>query len=505
MAAFALLGLVSLFVGLVLMLVLPELRTLVWGILAVGAALMATALVVDFRRVRGALASRRGKLGVGTSAMVFLFVGIVLLVNAISVGHYRRFDVTGLSQFTLTSQTKEVLAGLRKPVEAVLCFSPEISYTVSSYARSLLTEYREHSDRLSVREIDPDLQPDEARKYGIDELGASYGAVVFRSAQGQRLVYGPQITEEAEHAFTSAILEVTGIRQKRVYFLTGHGEASIQQGYRNAASGLRDNLFEVGELDLLGSAGVPRDAALLVIAGPRERLTDGELEILQAYLRNGGRALVLLDPNPPQQFRKLLSEWRMDIVDGVIVDPTSYVAPNKDNPLVPRSRNGFGLAEVYFTGATAVIPQEMNPGDVELVAMVWTSREAWLEKSDIWGGEPVFDEGMDRKGPLAMGALVSTPAAGDADAPEGRRLAVVGDSDFASDRSFHNGNNSDLFLAAVSWLAAGEEVISVDRKVLTTRRLILNPEQERFLHMSSIGLLPLLLLAAGAFVWWRRR
>lgn len=505
MAAFALLGLVSLFAGFVLMLVLPELRILVWGILAVGVALMAIAVVVDFRRLRGALASRRGKLGVGTSAMVSLFVGIVLLVNAISVGHYRRFDVTGLSQFTLTSQTKEVLAGLRKPVEAVLCFSPEISSTVSSYARSLLTEYREHSDRLSVREIDPDLQPDEARRYGIDQLGASYGAVVFRSAEGQRQVYGPQIAGEAEHAFTSAILEVTGTRQKRVYFLTGHGEASIQQGYRNAASGLRDNLFQVGELDLQGSAGVPQDAALLVIAGPRARLSDGELGILQAYLRNGGRALVLLDPNPPQQFRTLLSDWRMDIVDGVIVDPTSYVAPNKDNPLVPRSRNGFGLAEVYFAGATAVIPQEGNPGDVELAAMVWTSREAWLEKSGISGGEPVFDEGMDRRGPLAMGALVSTPAAGDADAPEGRRLAVVGDSDFASDRNFHNGNNGDLFLTAVSWLAAGEEVISVDRKVLATRRLILNPEQERFLHLSSIGLLPLLLLAAGAFVWWRRR
>ena len=87
MAAFALLGLVSLFAGFVLMLVLPELRILVWGILALGVALMAIAVVVDFRRLRGALASRRGKLGVGTSAMVSLFVGIVLLVNAISVGH----------------------------------------------------------------------------------------------------------------------------------------------------------------------------------------------------------------------------------------------------------------------------------------------------------------------------------------------------------------------------------------------------------------------------------
>ena len=34
---------------------------------------------------------------------------------------------------------------------------------------------------------------------------------------------------------------------------------------------------------------------------------------------------------------------------------------------------------------------------------------------------------------------------------------------------------------------------------------LLNPEQARFLHVSSIGLLPMLLLAVGGYVWWRRR
>jgi ABC-type uncharacterized transport system involved in gliding motility auxiliary subunit len=82
---------------------------------------------------------------------------------------------------------------------------------------------------------------------------------------------------------------------------------------------------------------------------------------------------------------------------------------------------------------------------------------------------------------------------------------VIGDSDFASNRHFRNGNNSDLFLNAINWLAEGEEIISVDRKVLPLRRLIMNPEETRFLHFSSIGLLPLILLVIGAVVWWRRR
>jgi ABC-type uncharacterized transport system involved in gliding motility auxiliary subunit len=84
-------------------------------------------------------------------------------------------------------------------------------------------------------------------------------------------------------------------------------------------------------------------------------------------------------------------------------------------------------------------------------------------------------------------------------------MVLIGDSDFATDAHFRNGNNSDLFLTAVNWLTAGEEIISVDRKALVTRRLLLNPEQERFLRVSSIGLLPLLLLIAGVYSWWRRR
>jgi ABC-type uncharacterized transport system involved in gliding motility auxiliary subunit len=203
--------------------------------------------------------------------------------------------------------------------------------------------------------------------------------------------------------------------------------------------------------------------------------------------------------------RQLISEWWLDIQDGILIDPTSYVAPNRDSPLVPRSRNSFGLAETYFPGATAVIPREEVPGNVKLDALVWTSGEAWLEQDFAIGEEPEQDEQVDRQGPLAIGALVSTAPADQAEAYKGTRLIVIGDSDFASNRNFHNGNNGDLFLSAVSWLTAGEEIISVDRKVLATRRLLLNPEEVKFLHISSMGLLPLLLLAAGGYVWWRRK
>ena len=504
MTALALTGLGSLLLGWLLMFVIPNIAAVGWGVVALGVALLVVAFVIDFRRVRGALTSRRGRFGVGTGVSLSLFVGIVVLANVVSVSVNRRYDLTGVSQFTLTSQTREALADLEEPVDVVTFFSPDTPATIARYARSLLEEYANASEELTIRHEDPDVQPELARRYGLDQFGARYGAVVFRSEAGSRQVYGPQIAREAEHAFTSAILEVTGTRQNKVYFVVGHGERTIGDEYSIAADGLRENLFRVEQLDLLAERAIPDDAAVLIIAGPREPLAAAETELLRRYLADDGRLLLLLDPGYPPVYAQIASEWSVDVPDGVIVDPESFITPYEDVPLVPRDRNSYALSDVYFPGTVAVVPRVDDAAGLRMDALAWTSPAAWLETQPSVDPRQ-YDEGVDLEGPLAIGALIERPRPGEGDVPLGTRLVVVGDSDFAADPNFRNGSNADLFLTSVNWLAAGEEVISVDRKVLATRRLLLSPEQARFLQVSSIALLPLLLLVSAVAVWWKKR
>ena len=143
---------------------------------------------------------------------------------------------------------------------------------------------------------------------------------------------------------------MTGTLQKKVYFLTGHGESSIYSDYASAVSALRDNLFQVGELDLLRGPGVPKDAAVVILAGPKKPAIGSEVKALKMYLENGGRMFVLVNPNPPEWVRQLVSEWGVDVKHGTVIDPSSYVSPNKDTPLAPAIRNYFGLSESYFPG-----------------------------------------------------------------------------------------------------------------------------------------------------------
>ncbi len=501
----ALIGLATLFLGLILMFVLPGSRIISYGLLAIGGALAAIATSLDIKRLKRAIQSGRGRFSVGTSLSIVLFLGIVLLANAISVSQNKRIDFTGLEQFTLTSQTKKVLADLRTQVEIVSFFSPSVPPQVRNYAHDLLMEYQVYSDFLTIRETDPDIQPDEARRFGLDRSAALLGAVIFRGASGQRQILSPQISAEAEHAFTSALLEVSGGKQKHIYFLKGHGEHDLDRGYKNVADGLKDNLFSVSDINLSVTPAIPEDASAIVIAGPGEPLASAELDILKSFLKDDGRMLVLLDPDPPQSYRELLSDWWIEIDDGYMIEPSAYVVPYRSNPLVTRDRNSLQLNEIFFIGATAVIPTQNHPNTIEVSALAWTTRDAWLEKREEDAAEAVFDPDLDRMGPRAFGILIFEQAEPGEEQFQGTRIVAIGDSDFATDNNFHNGGNSALFLSMVSWLTEGEDIINIDRKVLVTRRLILNPEQARFLHLSSIGLLPLALLIGAVVVWWRRR
>ncbi|MFC1897726.1 Gldg family protein [Chloroflexota bacterium] len=513
----AMLGLVALLIGFVVMLLLPSIQYAAWGVLALGVMLLVAAFIMDFRAVSRAITGRRGRFGISTTVMASIFIGIILFANAISIGNYHRFDVTGVAQFTLTSKTKDILINLEMPVEAVCFFVPNDPSGTASYATSLLNEYKNFTDKLIVRTVDPDEHPDQARQYGMDAIYAFYNAygitdsqtVIFESQDNRWPVLSPQILSEAEHAFTSGILQVTGTVQKKIYFLTGHGEADIRTNYSYVRESLRDNLYQVGMLDLTTTPQIPDDCAALVIASAQETLSSSELEIINQYLDEDGQALILVNPNPLEEIKQLLSSWKVRVEDGIVIDESSYVAPNKQSPKVPRTKNAFGLSDdVYFPEATALIPEEQaEDSPITLMPLAYTSNESWLEKNYEPDTESKFDEGSDVKGPVALAVLVSTAIYDENGelANEKIHLIVIGDSDFASNQHINNVSNNDFFMSAVNYLTMGKEVVSIERKVLPFRRLVVGPTETKFIRYSSIGLLPLLVSIVGGIIWWRRR
>ena len=310
---------------------------------------------------------------------------------------------------------------------------------------------------------------------------------------------------QAEYAFTSAILEVTGVSQKKVYFLTGHGEASIDASFSKAGDGLRDDLYLVDTLNLMTSPSIPDDCAVLIIAAPQNTLTNNEVDIIDDYLQSGGQALILANPGSLPDINSIISPWGVGIGEGTVIDPSSSVAPYQDMPLVPEDRNYFLLPGVYFPGATAIVLQETVPGNVSIYPLVWTSASSWLDMDFAADEQAVFDPETEIMGELAIGAIIAGIPTGSLSTDDYTRLVVIGDSDFASNDHFDSANNGDLFLNSVSWLAEEESLISIRRNVQPFRRLVLTEGQKGFIEYSSVILLPILVLAVGGVIWWRRR
>jgi ABC-type uncharacterized transport system involved in gliding motility auxiliary subunit len=75
---------------------------------------------------------------------------------------------------------------------------------------------------------------------------------------------------------------------------------------------------------------------------------------------------------------------------------------------------------------------------------------------------------------------------------------IVGSSSWAVNRFIDfNGNND--------WLASDEDLISIRPKQPEDRRITMTRGQLNWVRATSQFLLPLAIVIAGVFVWWKRR
>lgn len=504
----AILGLSVLALGLVIMLLLPEIRLAGWILMALGGILVIASIVMDFRHVSKTVAGRQGRLRMGTTAMASIFLGITIVANAISIGNYQRFDVTRLGQFTLTEPTKQVMKQIAQPIVVMGFYEP--GDPIGNYGSKLIAEYQRYTDLITYQTVDPVVHPDQAKLYGITQSPS----FVFQTKGGVRVISPQDLVQlgqgqqgysfEAEYPFTSAIMEVTGLAQKKVYFLTGDGEHDITSDYGDAKAGLLFDLYVVDTLNLTTTPVVPTDCAALIIAAP-QTLSPDEIGIISAYLNAGGQTLILTDPNFPTALNQLVSPWGINLENGTAIDPSSNVAPHPDVPIVSQAQNAFNLPSVYFPGAIAITAQQTANANLGLRQLLITSNSSWLDRHFDPSAPQTFDASKDLKGPLNLGYLIAaTPPDG---SPQARttRIAVIGNSTFANNDNFFNANNSDLFLNSVGWLASETQLITIRQVVIPFRQLVVNPAQINFMRYSTIAMLPLLVLLIGTVVWWRRR
>src|SRR6202035_557810 len=134
-----------------------------------------------------------------------------------------------------------------------------------------------------------------------------------------------------EQAITNGIIKVTSTSTKGACFLQGHGEPSLDDmdnagGFGRAAQALVGENYDVKPLPLMTTPKVPSNCVVVIVAGPVKPLFPAEVDAIDSYLKNGGRALVMLRPPRGDQpavqtsLINMISQWGLTVGDDIVLD-----------------------------------------------------------------------------------------------------------------------------------------------------------------------------------------
>jgi ABC-type uncharacterized transport system involved in gliding motility auxiliary subunit len=488
-----------------------------------GLACVVFYMLGQWRDVATAMSRKQTRLSTIALAGVLIVLGLLIAVNYLASRRNHRWDLTANQQFSLSPQTRQILEKLDSPVTVLVFDRP----TEFDRFRDRLNEYQYVSKKVSVEYLDPDKQPARATQNQVQ----AYGTVVF-GYKGRT----ERVISSDEQALTNGLIKLITGSERKVYFLQGHGEKetgdSEREGYSAVASALGSENFKVETLSLAQQQTVPADATVVVVAGPKTDLFPPEVSALRAYLSKGGKLLVMIDPPDKansQPFTNLIAlakEWGIDVGNNVVVDVSGIgrligtdefmpvaAPPYPTHPITDR----FKLITAYRL-ARSVTAATAPPTGKTAQSFIQTSANSWAETdlAGLFTGKAAENnKDRDVQGPVSLGAAVTeeikganaaTPKKdGDESKKVEARLVVIGDSDFVTNSLLGVQGNRDLFLNTLNWLSQQENLISIRPKDPDDRRITLTADQQRWVKLLALLVLPAAIFGAGIFNWTRRR
>ena len=263
------------------------------------------------------------------------FLVILLALGCFISNHFFfRFDLTGDRRYTVSSVTKEVLAGLDDQIYIRIYLDGDLPAGFRRMRRSvreMIDEFRVFSSQpIQYRFIDPAAIDDRARRddlyYDLYNKGLRPTNIEITEKGGgrsQKLVFpgavisykgseiavnflknNPALTAEQnlnnsvrniEYEIISSIHTLMNDEVRKVAFLEGHGELDelLVSGISDAIARYYD--IYRGRIDINDLQGLD-DYHALIVAKPQEPFSEAEKYIIDQYVMKGGKIMWFIDP-----------------------------------------------------------------------------------------------------------------------------------------------------------------------------------------------------------------
>ncbi|CAN5396182.1 hypothetical protein BH10PLA2_BH10PLA2_03030 [soil metagenome] len=527
---------------------------------------------------------------------VWLLLLVLVVVNVlvyIPWGPLRWFNTTNYwaksSMYGLSPKSENILEGINQPLKVYVLWPrngewyPEL--------RVLMDNSRQFAKDMQVEYLSPDLEREKIARLNEEyKFGERQGLLLVYGKSGQtrnRFVKATDLVEASndpmgrgrggsfngEKGFINEVYGLTEEKEKPViYFTQGEGELELSdaspanqpdKGLGILKLRLENSNYQVKGLRFSPVAGaksdnpnvvvtneVPADAAVVVLAGPKETMLEPGITALNKYMnpvpgptnQKQGKLIVLVDvaltPQKAMQVTGLegfLTQFGVEVGNNVVLNlrrrPPELIGMYFNPDEVARDRNPilgafYGMRVDGYKVRTLKAAPNPPPGSrytQEPILLANPQAGIWAE-SNVGADFSSLVREYDRRGnlgdllsqtPLTVGMAITessgAPTPGNPHAaPQGNekpRMIVVGDATWVSNLFMSEqleAKNFDVFNSMLSWLRERPNNIGVDAKKRETFAFSPDVDISRMFWMPCI-LMVVGVIGLGAGVWVVRR
>ncbi len=462
------------------------------------------AIIQERKTIAEFMTMKTTKHGMNMGALIALVFAVLVVVNFLSVRHYRVWDFSGAQSNTLSDQSLKLVKSLNSELLIRFFYKKGVEGNEDNRKnfRELIKKYQDQTSNIRLEFVEVNERPDLAEEYGVTKGSG----VIFLDYKGRR----NRVEKIDEQEVTTALVKLTREKEKNIYFVVGHGERDLEEakeatGLNALRVMLENNRYMVKTQATNLNAKIPDDADVVMIVGPTQKFLDYEVKGLEDYLQRGGNLLIALKSKQTQGLETVLAQAGLEPMNN-------YVMNIVDTPMGKGVQQGQTLGTVFsgtneitkvFGKSEATIfrnPMSLKrgkvPEGVTIDDLVKTQ-----ESSMSFANLDLKDQGPQGAFTIVAEAKGKFPGNKGSDF----QMIVAGDADFLGNQLLMQSLNRDLVLNSVAALAKESNLISIaPREAQVTKLQMTDSNFYLFLFLFAIPL-PLLMLGTGFTLWMRRR
>lgn len=457
--------------------------------------------------------------------VVALAIAVVLnlFVNQIP-SRYSEFDLTSNGVFTLTQDSKDIIASLEDDITIyVLGTKEQLENYDYKEVTNTLKQYSELSDHIKVVYKDPTLDPTFAKQFTSENV--TIGSLIVVNGEHSKLVSTSDIYEtdidystyqetrsayDGEGQITSAISYVTSDNLPKLYVITGHNEASISD-FSRLKSAIEKQNIEIEDLQLIGAGSIPEDASAVMILSPQSDYSKDDAGKISDYLSKGGHLIISLNytAEATPNIDSVLSAYGVNHLNGIVFESDQshmvqnpiYLLPDVESTTITSTQIASNLPSLVPQASAFTVSNDDVPDTTELEEALVTTKSSYIKKNVDNAESPAKEEG-DEDGPFDIAVYIT-----DSISDNSAKIAAFSTDYLFEDEIDMNvaGANVALVTNALNDMIDQTINATIPAKSYDTSFLTVNSATAMLISFLLILLLPLTTLVGGIVVWYRRR